>query len=297
MSGLFVTGSKGFVGAQVVERARERGQEVMTATGDLRDQQTVRAQVEELQPTAVVHLADAKGEDPWESLADNIRMLGNVLGALARHAPSATLLVPGTAAQYGMGSADPLPETAPCAAVTDYGAAKSVLETAALGALRRSVRVIWTRSFNHLGPGQGLGAPVPSWARQVALAERTGSGTVRTGRLDVIRDFLDVRDVADAYLALVESSAEGIVNVCSGDGVALEKVAQRLLGMSSASIDRELDPGLLRSADPPCVVGDPGRLRAWTGWTPAYSLEQSMADVLDEWRKHVSEPMASERSV
>ena len=93
----------------------------------------------------------------------------------------------------------------------------------ASAALNGGVRVIWARAFNHVGPGQGPDAPVAQWARQVAEAELAGGGTLRTGALDVVRDFLDVRDVADAYLALVRSPAEGAVNVCSGEPTPLSR--------------------------------------------------------------------------
>jgi nucleoside-diphosphate-sugar epimerase len=126
---------------------------------------------------------------------------------------------------------------------------------------------------------------VPSWAKQVADAEAAGLGALKTGRLDVVRDFLDVRDVADAYLELVAGPAKGVVNVCSGTGVRLREVAEALVGLSGASISIEQDPALERAVDPPQVVGDPGRLRELTSWTPSIDLEQSLRDVLDEWRR------------
>jgi len=35
-------------------------------------------------------------------------------------------------------------------------------------------------------------------------------------------------------------------------------------------------------------VGDPGRLRALTGWEPARRLEDSLGDVLEEWRRRLA---------
>ena len=62
-----------------------------------------------------------------------------------------------------------------------------------------------------------------------------------------------------------------------------------IVGLSGASISIERDPGLERQVDPPHVVGDPGRLRELTGWTPNVDLERSLRDVLDEWRRRVGE--------
>ena len=293
MRRVLVTGATSFVGLHVLERAGARGLEAVAARGDLRDPAVAGGLIAEVRPSAVLHLASARSRtsDVWQVAADDLRMAGNVLAAVVEHAPEAPVLFPGSAAQYGQGADRLLPETAPLVPVGAYGAVKCVLEAACTApVLRAGVRVIWTRSFNHIGPGQGLDAPVPSWARQIAEAEAAGSGVLRTGRLDVVRDFLDVRDVADAYLALVESAAEGAVNVCSGTGVRLRNVAETLRSLSGAAVAVEQDPALEREVDPPYVVGDPGRLRELTGWQPQFTLEQSLRDVLDEWRRRVAQP-------
>lgn len=291
---VLVTGATGFVGAQVLARAEARGLEAVAARGDLRDPETARRLVAETSPFAVLHLASARaraGDDVWQALAHDLLMAGNVLSAVRAFVPEAPVLVPGSAAQYGLAGPEPLPETAPTVPVGAYGSSKSVLEAACTSvALRGGVRVIWTRSFNHVGPGQGLEAPVPSWAKQVADQEATGSGILKTGRLDAVRDFLDVRDVADAYLELVASPAEGVVNVCSGMGVRLREIANTLVGLSSARFSLEQDPALERAIDPPHVVGDPSRLRELTGWSASIDLERSLRDVLGEWRRQVGDP-------
>jgi GDP-4-dehydro-6-deoxy-D-mannose reductase len=213
-------------------------------------------------------------------------MAGALLGAIATHVPGTPVLVTGSAAQYGIGARRPLVETDPTVPLSAYGAQKSVLERAVLAApLRRDVRVIFTRSFNHIGPGQGADAPAGHWARQIADAEAAGGGTVRTGDLSAVRDFLDVRDVADAYLALVRSAAAGVVNVCSGVPVAVERIIELLLADSEVPITVERDPALVRGVDPPYVVGDTTRLRALTGWTPSIPLKDSASDLLSACRR------------
>jgi GDP-4-dehydro-6-deoxy-D-mannose reductase len=285
---VLVTGATGFVGAHVLSRAEGRRFEAVGASGDLREPDTARSLVGETSPFAVIHLASARaraGDDVWRAMADDLLMAGNVIAAVGELTPEAPVLVPGSAAQYGLAGPDLLLETAPTVPFALYGAMKSVLEIACTSsALPKGVRVIWARSFNHVGPGQGLEAPVPSWARQIAELEASGSGVLKTGRLDVVRDFLDVRDVADAYLELVASPADGVVNVCSGKGVELREVAETMIRLSSASVSIEPDHALERRIDPPRVVGNPSRLRQLTGWTPSVDLERSLRDVLDEWR-------------
>src|SRR5689334_5615561 len=262
---VFVTGAGGFVGRHVVDRARSAGLRVQAAEGDLRAPDALDAQIAAARPGAVIHLAAARrGGDPWPALTNDLAMTGAVLAAVARHAPEAPVLVPGSAAQYGMGAPRPLREDEPTAPVSPYGATKAVIERAATAApLRGRVGVIATRSFNHIGPGQGLDAPAAQWARQLVEAELAGGGgTIRTGDLDVVRDLLDVRDVADAYLALVRApEAHGVVNVCSGVAVPMRRVAELVAGCAAVPVTIERDPELTRRVDPPHVVGDPSRLR------------------------------------
>jgi GDP-4-dehydro-6-deoxy-D-mannose reductase len=282
---ILVTGAGGFVGRHVLER----GTAVLAAAGDLRDRETAMAVVAESRPAGVIHLAAATEGGDWQRLADDVAMTGHLIEALAEHAPDAPLLVPGSAAQYGMATTQPLTEASPLAPVSAYGARKCALEVAATaGALQRGVRVIWARGFNHLGPGQAPDAPVANWARQVALVERAGGGQVHTGRLDRVRDFLDVRDVADAYLALLGSPGSGPVNVCSGQATRLEEIADLLRGRATAPVEFVRDPLLERGTDPVHVVGDPAQLYSLVSWRPRYALEESVGDALDEWRDRVT---------
>ena len=49
-----------------------------------------------------------------------------------------------------------------------------------------------------------------------------------------------------------------------------------------------VDPARLRPADVPAQVGDPSRLREATGWRPEIPLEQTLADLLEDWRARVA---------
>jgi GDP-4-dehydro-6-deoxy-D-mannose reductase len=215
-------------------------------------------------------------------------MAGALLGAVTRWTPGSPVLIAGSAAQYGMGKPRALTEADATVPVSAYGAAKCVLEQAVAGHLRGSVRVIFARSFNHIGPGQRTDAPAAQWALEAAEAEMVGRGTIRTGDLDVVRDFLDVRDVADAYLALVRSPATGAVNVCSGVPVTVRQVAEAVVQRCGVPLSIVHDAALNRDVDPPYVVGDPTRLRELTGWSPRIPLGRSIDDLLDASRRDLA---------
>ena len=296
---LVVTGATGFVGRHLVARAREEGADIQVVDWDLRDGALTAARLGALNPRGVAHLAAGpRGGSAWSGLEDDMRMVGSLLAALEATPGSPVVLVAGSAAQYGMGAPRLLSEADPTEPLSAYGAAKCVLERAVTApALAGGVRVVWARAFNHVGPGQGDDAPAASWAGQIAAAELAGGGELRTGRLDVVRDFLDVRDVAAAYLALLRSPAEGVVNVCSGVATPLRDVADALVAQARCPIERNEDPGLMRSVDPPHVVGDPARLKELTGWSPQFDLEHSLRDLLEDRREAVRGGAAVESGV
>jgi GDP-4-dehydro-6-deoxy-D-mannose reductase len=247
--------------------------------------------VADARPRSVIHLASERRREPpgWGSLAADFTMLAHLGAALRDGAADAVLLVPGSAAEYGDRGSQPLAESLAPAPLTAYGHAKAVLGAAVTAEpFRGGLRTIWTRSFNHLGPGQGPDAPVAAWAVRLAEAEAAGGGPVRTGRLDVVRDFLDVRDVADAYLDLVSSGFGGVVNVCSGTAIRLADLARLLTDASDTSICFEEDPALLRAVDPAVVVGDASLLERTTGFRPRVPLEQSVREMLAEARDRVA---------
>jgi nucleoside-diphosphate-sugar epimerase len=248
---------------------------------DLTAATQVKALVDEIEPEVVFHLAAPRARgtaDAHRLLEAEKRMLDNLVEALAGAQHDATMVVMGSAAEYGDPHVDLIDEDTPLAPATPYGAAKARLEQAALGS---GAPVIWLRAFNVLGPAQPPGHPVSDWSSQLIELERAGGGELRTGRLDVVRDFLDVRDVARGILAAAALRPPVVANLCSGVPVKLLDLVKRLGEQVDAPIEIAPDPASAVGS-PARVVGDPSRLLSLTGWSPGISLAQSLRDGL-EW--------------
>jgi GDP-4-dehydro-6-deoxy-D-mannose reductase len=149
--------------------------------------------------------------------------------------------------------------------------------------------VIRVRAFNHLGPGQSDRFVAAALAARIARAEAGGDRVIPVGNLDARRDFTDVRDVVEAYRRLIADGRPGeVYNVCSGQDVAISDLAQRLVARAGVPVELRHDPALERPIDTPVLRGDNRRLRDATGWEPAIPLDQTIGDVLDDWRRRVS---------
>jgi GDP-4-dehydro-6-deoxy-D-mannose reductase len=289
-----VTGSSGFVGSHLVPYLRSRGDDVVTIdrTGTPPVDVTAAAEVREVlraaRPEAVYHLAALSHVGrSWDAPEAVFRI--NAVGALnvlraCIDAGVERVLVAGSADVYGVvGPADlPLTEESRIRPVTPYGASKAAADVLALQTyLGDGLGTLRVRAFNHTGPGQSASMLVPGLAQRIAEAERTADNKVKVGRVDIVRDLSDVRDVVRAYRLLVELGTPGeAYNVCSGRGVSVRDVADTMLSMSDAPLELVVDPGLVRPVDVPRLVGDPARLHAATGWEPQIPLEQTLRDVL-----------------
>jgi GDP-4-dehydro-6-deoxy-D-mannose reductase len=293
-----VTGSSGFVGSHLVPYLRSRGDDVVTIdrTGtpsvDVTDATEVREVLRAARPDAVYHLAGLSHVGrSWDAPEAVFRI--NAVGALnvlraCIDAGVERVLVAGSADVYGVvGPADlPLTEESQIRPVTPYGASKAAADILALQTyLGDGLGTLRVRAFNHTGPGQSASMLVPGLARRIADAERAAGNKVKVGRVDVVRDLADVRDVVRAYRLLVERGIPGeAYNVCSGRGVSVRDVADAMLTMSEAPLELVVDPELVRPVDVPRLVGDPARLRGATGWEAEIPLDRTLRDVLDAAR-------------
>ncbi|HEY7819158.1 MAG TPA: GDP-mannose 4,6-dehydratase, partial [Vicinamibacteria bacterium] len=128
-----------------------------------------------------------------------------------------------------------------------------------------------------------------SFARQIAEAEAGArEPSIRVGNLSARRDFTDVRDVAAAYAAIVERGQPGTpYNVCRGEATAIGDLLEGLTRHSRVPIRVMVDPDRHRAVDAPLLLGDPTKLRNDTGWSPRYSLAETLRDLLDDWRRRL----------
>lgn len=309
---VLVTGAGGFVGRWLVPALRDAGHEVIgtrlpaepppeaLAHGpqlgwvplELRDSDSVRTALAR-PPEAVIHLAAVAsgaeaGRDPglaWEVNAAGTARLASELGRLREEGRGDPLfLLVSTAEVYG-----PAPERRPRTEddaprpVSPYAASKLGAEIAAGEvAARTGLRLIIARSFPHTGPGQTDRYALPAFARRLLAARRIGAPVVKTGNLEPVRDYLDVRDVVAAYGALLSRGTPGrVYNVASGQGHSLADIFTRLAALIGVRAIPEVDHALLRRSDLAHLVGNPARLRQDTGWTPHYTLDQTLQDLIN----------------
>lgn len=309
---VFITGIDGFVGRHLAARLSASGKAISgsclrgdfpvegaerVVPCDVRDGERIKRLIEEARPDAVVHLAGQTSvaesfRQPAATFAINAGGALNVLQAC--HAAGVGQVILVTSCEvYGNPdpAAGPIPEAAPLAPISPYGASKATQDILGGQWWRGSgLPVVRVRAFPHAGPGQDARFLFPSVARRIALAEEDrGSEIIRVGNVDVTRDLLDVRDVTEAYEILIEKGIAGdVFNLCSGVGRSLRSALEALCGQSRRPLRLETDAGRVRQTDFDWMVGDPRRLADATGWGPRRAWEETMRDLLAEWRERIA---------
>lgn len=307
---VLVTGAGGFVGGYMIRCLIEAGHEVAAlsrdwsgpplpddirrATVDLGDGRGVGDFASAVRPDGVIHLAaqaspGASWERAHETYRTNIEGTAHLLDAV-RDLGARVLLI-GSAQQYrARNDGRPLTEPDAQLASSPYGLTKIAQEQMGLMYMARyGLPVIFTRSFNHTGPGQSPAYAVGSFASQIALiAAGRSEPVLNVQNLDARRDLLDVRDVVMAYRALLEAADPGeAFNVCSGRALRMADVLDKLLQFSGLSGKVEVRDVPEERTD--VLVGDPRKIRAAVGWEPQIPLESSLRQTLDGYRQNLED--------
>jgi GDP-4-dehydro-6-deoxy-D-mannose reductase len=257
---------------------------------DMRDAASTQVLLADIRPTHVVHLAArASGADTDREtiFAVNVEGTRHLLDAARSLAQPPRVLLVSTGYVYGDTEAErPARESDPMAIPGRFGAyTDSKIAMERMAAHYRDLAFV-VRAFAHTGPGQAATFAIPAFARQLARIERgEQEPEILVGNLEARRDLLDVRDVAAAYLLLLEQAIPGeTYNVANGSPIAMREILDRLRGLSAVPTEVKTDPARMRPADIACSTGDALKLRTVSGWQPQYSLETTLLDTLNYWR-------------
>ncbi|MDP3940826.1 MAG: GDP-mannose 4,6-dehydratase [bacterium] len=316
MKKAFITGISGFAGSYLSRLLLQKGDYVVSGTyhsenslqgiNDITDKLTLiqvdltkSDQIDHAIATVdadiIFHLAALASpsqsfKDPSFTFSTNIIGQINLLEAIKKHShmPSKILII-SSAEVYGKVAPSDLPidEETQMRPVSPYAVSKIAQDYLGLQYfMTYNMPIIRTRPFNHIGPRQKPAYAVAAFASQIAKIEKGQQEPVlKVGNLSARRDFTDVRDIVQAYVALVEKGDEGdVYNVGSGTSQKMSDILERLVALSTSKISIIKDASRLMPIDIADNRSDITKVTQKTGWKPAISLDTSLRDVLDYWR-------------
>ena len=280
-----LTGASGFIGRQVARSLECRGHNVVRVEKsqvDLLNPNDVDNFIASAKPEGLVHLAwETTPVTYWES-QQNLLWQGAslyLLESFAQHGGKRAI-VAGTSAEYQWGNEGDLKESSsPLIPNSLYGVSKDTLrrkmEVWAPGV---GVSWAWGRVFCPFGPHEKESRLIPKLISKLQSGERV---SFDSGSL--VRDFIHVEDLGEAFSALYDSEVEGAVNLASGVGISIRQILTQLADEIGGA--GQIDFGSL--PDPidqvPRVVASVKRLQDEVNWTPNVDFCQRLHETCQWW--------------
>lgn len=303
-----ITGSSGFIGSYLTEFLLKQGWVVYSLErgihkhpgnlpGDfysiscnILDRDLVAESISKVKPDFVFHLAaQSLPKISWEKPEETFRV--NVIGtlylldAIRMAGISPVIEIFCSSGEYAISrDGKPITEDHPLEPSSPYALSKVTQDLlSALYWNSYQMKIIRVRPFFIIGPRK-VGDVCSDFARGVVAIERGLANKLAVGNLEIIRDFLDIRDAVTAFYLVANRGTPGdVYNICSGVGHKVGEIIQGLQKYSKSHIDIETDASLIRRLDEPIKVGDSSKLNA-LGWRPSIHFQESLAHILDFWR-------------
>jgi GDP-4-dehydro-6-deoxy-D-mannose reductase len=304
-----LTGASGFVGRHVLGALNAGGEGLAQSetrivvlgrrcpagwpdsrfvAADLHDPAGLRQAIEQTAPDFVIHTAGKTPPAPDDELyRANFWGTMHLLNALRSLRKPIRLVLSGSAAE--LGSVDlaalPVAESYPCDPRDAYGRSKWLATLRGL-ADRSPLEVMVARVFNPIGPGL---PETQAFGRFAARLSEPGPDPLElsVGDLDARRDFVDVRDVAQAMIALaLRGKGKHLYHVGTGQSHCVREGLDCLIGLSRRTVNIHADPSLRLRHGPADSRADIGRIVGHTDWRPRIPWEESLIDLWNEAAIH-----------
>lgn len=268
--------------------------------GDLRDYISIHEAVNQAQPDYVFHLAaqsypKTSFDSPLDTLETNVQGTANVLEALRKNNIDAVTHVCASSEVFGRVPKEKLPIDEECTFHPASPYAISKVGTDLIGRYygeAYDMKVMTTRMFTHTGPRRGDVFAESTFAKQIAMIEAgLIPPIVKTGNLDSLRTFADVRDAVKAYYMLVTVNPipAAYYNIGGTYTCTIKEMLNTLVSMSTVKdIKVETEAERLRPIDADLQVPDTAKFEAVTGWRPEIPFETTMSDLLNYWRDRIA---------
>jgi GDPmannose 4,6-dehydratase len=255
-------------------------EQVSLVYGDLLDASSLRAAIEQSEPTEIYHLGapsfvPASWEHPAEALSAIAGSTAGLLEIVREISPRTRVFVAASGAMYGETRESPQREDTPCRPTTPYAIAKLAAHQL-VGAMREHDGLYACSGiiYNHESerrPEQFVTRRITRAVAEIVLGQRE---ELTLGSIAAVRDWSFAGDIVrGAWLMLQQERADDYV-LASGVPHTVAEFAQAAFACVDLDPERYLriDPALVRPPERTPSVGDPSKARERLGWEPRVSF-------------------------
>lgn len=297
MKKLLITGAAGFIGRHCIAPAIRHGYEVYVATFvnpcpiiegvnrvhlDLFNYDQLQHLIAEIRPSHLLHLAwYAEPKKYWTSV-ENVKWIQASLELLITFQKYGgnRVVFAGSCAEYDWSYGYCSEAITPLNPATLYGSCKNSLQHVFTDfCAQTTLSSAWGRIFFIYGPHEHPSRLVPSVINSLLHGK-----DALCSHGEQVRDFMHVQDVADAFVALLDSEVQGPVNIGSGRPVSIGEIARRIAQTLNGKNLLKFGHFRQPAWDPPLVMADVTRLRDEVRWVPRHDLDAGLINAVEWWR-------------
>ncbi|KKQ32669.1 MAG: hypothetical protein US49_C0006G0120 [candidate division TM6 bacterium GW2011_GWF2_37_49] len=277
------------IGLDINEPVGKKSKNLEFIKSSLLDRTSLKKILINTNPNYIIHLAAHSSvafswNHPYESFTNNIYCFLNLIEELRILKSNAKVLLVGSSEEYGQVKSThiPLKEITNLNPLNPYAISRATQEQLAKVYTNvYGINIISTRSFNHIGPNQPSHFVVSSFIKQAVEIKFGLRKNLTCGNIEIIRDFIDVRDVVISYDLLLKFGKPGeIYNICSGKGYALKEIINMIKKIIKIDFDTVVDNSLIRPIDNQIIIGSNQKLIDATGFNQNYCIKKSLIDMI-----------------
>jgi nucleoside-diphosphate-sugar epimerase len=298
MKKVLLTGATGFVGRHAIAPLQSLGFEIHAISShgipewskdiywhqiDLLDPIQSNGVIQQIRPTHLLHLAWYVTHGKFWNAVENLTWVQASLSLLRSFAEAGgqRVVMAGTCAEYDWTSASEIlsEESSPMKPITLYGSCKHALQIMlAAFANQNKLSAAWGRIFFLYGPHEHPNRLVPS-----VINSLLSNQPAYCSHGKQVRDFLYVTDVAEAFVALLDTEVQGPINIASGQPVTLSEVIDRVA--VHLNLQHFVQYGAIPSPpnEPPAIVADTRTIQNEVKWSPKVDLDSGLIKAVKWW--------------
>lgn len=292
---VLVIGSDGFVGSNVLA-AFGAEHEVFGANRrpkaakkdvsiDLSSKETIGKALAAVRPDVVINCAGIV--DNSAAAEQNPIFTSNLLVAIKESGLDIKkVIISGSAAEYGVvdKSNIPVKETAPLNANNGYGLSKLKETTLALEFGKNSkIQIVIARIFNPIGVGMHERFMIPRIISQVNEFKNGQREALEVSRLDSKRDYVNIKDVAQAVKAIAEGEAKhSVYNIGSGKSTSNEELVRAIISVSGLPKAPHIKETSETEEPLVAIQADISLIKSDLGWEPMHTFQETVEEIIHD---------------
>lgn len=261
--------------------------------GDLLDQSSIEHLLDKIQPDEIYNIAAQSHvrisyDIPQFTAQTNAVGVLNVLEAYRRSCPNAKFYQASSSEMFGSSvDADGFQrETTPMTPVSPYGCTK-VFGYNIVRNYRNAYKLHASNGilFNHESPRRGSNFVTNKVVKAAVMISLGLEDKLELGNMDAYRDWGHSYDYVRAMHLILQQSVPGDWVVATGETRSVRDMCEYVFTKLGLDYKQYVvqNEKFLRPEELPYLKGDSTKIRTELGWTPTYTFESMMDEMIEHW--------------